>query len=561
MATYALTIGGISQSIKAGTLRITESINSRNTMSFEVISWNGSYRPAAGVKVIYTEDSTRRFGGLLDVPGERGFYPQGMAALVNRVNVIDFNTYADGRVLNQTIPAGTLEDVIDVVMPYLSPYGVSKDPAQVTGPAVPALTLPFKYVREILDQASDLTGYLWEIDYDEVLRMFLPGSVAAPFDVVPASDPTVVIGDIDVETVRTEYANRILLVAGSGLKEVSESFTGDGTTTEFPLVVAVAGYPTLSVNGTVMPVGTYGIHTHLEWTFRTSDNTIVQLAEAPAGTFHSPLTGGDTLSLTYPGQYPFLKIADDVGEQATYQIWEKIITAPDVFDFDAAQALADSQLPRYVASYKRVQYLTRRFIRPGQTQTITVPDRNLSGTFLVTDVETTDTVDHGFIRSVKAIGGTTLPRSWKELYRQWGKSGGASSPSATVITGGPSGTSSGGFGLPFTLGSARSRGQFPNPAAWLPVVDYATYKAPASFGAQVRAQAWAPRNGAVNVTVRLYDETASSVVAAGTAVSGTTPQNVTPFSVGLTLGHVYRLEVVSSVNGEEVRAVGSLESV
>lgn len=559
MATYALTIGGVSQSIRAGTLRITETINGRNTMSFEVISWNGSYRPAMNAPVIYTEDSTRLFGGRVDVPAERGFYPQGMTALVNHVSAVDNNSLVDQRYVNGIIPAGTLKAALIVLAAYLAPYGVTLDPAQVTGPALPLQYIPMVQLGKVLNDISVLSDYAWEIDYDDLFRMFAPGTSSASFNVVPASDPTVVLGDITVESVQTEYANRIIVLAGNGIRETTDTFTGDGSNRVFALTVSMTGYPAVAVNGTSFPVGIHGVDTHLEWTFRASDNAIVQLADAPTGTAHSALTGGDTLTVVYPGQYPFQKQADDAGEQASQGLWEKVIEARDVFDFDAAQALADSYLPRYVnSSLKRVTYVTRLRPRPGQTQTITVADRGLSGTFLITDVETTDSPDHGFVRVVKAIGGTTVPVSWRDFYQQLGSGRSGPSSSGTVIA---SPTTTTVLSSPYPLGQTRTTGQAPNPAAWLPVVNYGLYTAPSSFGARVRAWAWAPRNGAVNVTVRLYDVTASSVVAVGGSVTGTTPQPVTPFLVGLTAGHDYRLEVISGTNGEEVRAVGNLESV
>jgi hypothetical protein len=154
-------------------------------------------------------------------------------------------------------------------------------------------------------------------------------------------------------------------------------------------------------------------------------------------------------------------------------------------------------------------------------------------------------------RTVKAVGGTTLPVSWKEFYQR--SSGG--SPSATVITGNTTATV---LSSPAFLGGSRNTGSAPNPAAWTPVVDYVLYTAPSSFGARVRAQTWA-RNGSISSQVRLYDVTAAAVVAAGGVVTSTTPTDTT-FLVGLTLAHVYRLELLSGTNGETVFAIGSLES-
>jgi hypothetical protein len=314
------------------------------------------------------------------------------------------------RVVTVTIPAGTLKAALLVLVTYLSTYGVTLDAAQVTGPAVPQLIYSLRQLSECLNELSVLTGYVWEIDYNNVLRMIQPGSSAAPFNVVPASDPSVVNGDIRVETVRNEYANRIIVLAGTAIRDVTDTFTGNGSNRVFTLSVPMAGFPRVSVNGVAKTVGVNGEDTQYEWTYRQSDNAMVQLTAAPPGTPTTALTGGDTLVVVYSGQHPFTKQADAVAEQVAQGLWEKVIEEPNVYDPVVAQTLADAYVTRYVTTLKRVTYFTfRSGIVPGMTQTITVPDRNLSGTFLITDVETVDVAGITFSRKVTAVGGTSVP--------------------------------------------------------------------------------------------------------------------------------------------------------
>jgi hypothetical protein len=94
MATYVLTIAGATKTLKAGTLRISETLNGFGTMSFDTLSVDGSYRPAMNAEVLLTENGTRIFGGTVDVPSERGIRPHGGTPLSNTVSVTDFNGYA-----------------------------------------------------------------------------------------------------------------------------------------------------------------------------------------------------------------------------------------------------------------------------------------------------------------------------------------------------------------------------------------------------------------------------------------------------------------------------------
>jgi hypothetical protein len=557
MATYVLTIAGATKTLKAGTLRISETLNGFGTMSFDTLSVDGSYRPAMNAEVLLTENGTRIFGGTVDVPSERGIRPHGGTPLSNTVSVTDFNGYAARRHVNGVIAAGTLEATLLVIEPYLTNYGVSLDPSQVTGPAVPSLYLPMVLTRKVLDDLSILTGYVWEIDYNKVLRMFNPGTVAAPFNINTASDDYV-IGDISVEKVRDEYANRIIVLAGSGLRDTEDEFTGDGSTTEFTLTVAVAGLPNVFVNDVQQTVGVHGVDTQYQWTFRSSDNAVVQLDEAPPGTPTTPLTGGDTLTVTYSGNYPYAAIAEDAGEIAANEIWERVVEEPTVWDRDVADALAASHLERAITTYQAVTYETLQTgIQPGQTQTITCTERNLSGTFLVTDVETFDIGSKTPMvkRRVRAVGGTTILGSWRDVARSWGGRQ-LGTTTATAIS------SSGGtvtvLSSPFFLGGSRNTSVTTSPAGWSPVPDYVPFTAQASVAGRVRAEAWARLPG-ISTTLRLYNLTDEAVTATGAAVTSQESQPVV-FDAAIVAGKTYRLELLPSAAGSAVFGIGVLES-
>src|SRR6476469_3713527 len=101
MATYAVTIGGVSKTFKGG-ITITETANGRNKLSAAVYSAAGSYRPAVGDEVIVTEDGTRIFGGNIDTPGETGAGGLGITPIVTNISAVDFNALADRRFIAET---------------------------------------------------------------------------------------------------------------------------------------------------------------------------------------------------------------------------------------------------------------------------------------------------------------------------------------------------------------------------------------------------------------------------------------------------------------------------
>jgi len=181
------------------------------TLGINADAWNGS--GSRGSWVI----SRRIFGGTVTTPSESGLNGFPIAPIVTKVEASDFNSLIDRRYITASIPIGTLKDALLIVEPYLTTYGVVLDPAQADGPMLPALEYSRSKAADVMTELATLSGYLWEIDYDKVLRMRQPGSVSAPFTITAGDGNTV--GDVTVTPTRraagTVYANRVIVVAGT----------------------------------------------------------------------------------------------------------------------------------------------------------------------------------------------------------------------------------------------------------------------------------------------------------------------------------------------------------
>lgn len=238
MATYAATIAGASKRIREG-FTIRETVNGRNAINFEITSLDGSYRPDLLDEVIITENGTRIFGGNIDQPSERSSASDDGTSLTTAVSAVDFNALADRRVVNGVVLGGTLKYMLQQLEAYLTPYGVALDVAQVDGPTIPDLTSGYSRVDELFNQLSVLSGgYVWEIDYNKTLRMFLPGSTPAPFNVVDGDGNAIL--DITVTPSRNDYANKVYVMGGGDVPYVASDNDGGPTA---DLVEAVIRYP------------------------------------------------------------------------------------------------------------------------------------------------------------------------------------------------------------------------------------------------------------------------------------------------------------------------------
>lgn len=437
MAVYVLTVAGATKAVQEDSVDIRETANSRNLMNCAIKSLDGTYRPALRAEVILTEDGTRIFGGNVDAPSEQGIGRGANGSgpeILTSLSISDFNALADRRQVTEEIPAGTLKAALLVLEPYLTDYGVTLHASQANGPALPALSYVSRKLTEVFDELSALTNYewTWNIDYTKVLRMVEIGTAAAPFNVTDANG--VVEGDITVEPSTTDYANSIILLAGTGQKEVTDDFVGDGVEDTFPLnytLVSDRGYVT---NGAANePLGPGAT-----WEYDSLTNTITRT---------SPPANLNAISITYTAQFPMRLTAD--GGAAPADLVEKTYVNEAIFDRTVGQALADALLARDMATPKIVHYTTAEVgIHPGQTQTITSTKRNLSGEFLITDVQIATIAGHILRRRVTAVSGGTIPASWRETIKAWSGASGASSAAASVSI-----VTSGGVGGSGTAGT------------------------------------------------------------------------------------------------------------
>lgn len=354
---YIVSIGGVDKKVQAQSLTLNAPANGRSTLSIDVVSEDGSYRPAMDAEVILRElrdgifdptifdddifddlEDVTVFGGTIDDILETGAGGQPIAAINSKCSVTDFNGYADQRYVAETIPAGTLKAALTVLVDYLTDYGVTLDPAQVDGPALPDLVYDYRKLSDVLGELVTLTGgaYVWEISPDKVLSMYLIGSRAAPFSIEDGDHRS--IRDFTVHTSRVNasraYANRVIVRGGSA-------------------------------------------------------------------------------------EVPITAQAEDAVEIAAHGLWEIVVAAPTATDLTTAQALADELLVQYLVSPKTVEYQTLEHgLAAGQVQTIVRAARNVNNSFMLVDI-TTRVEEQKLVRRVKAIEGSVYQGSWRDLYKQW----------------------------------------------------------------------------------------------------------------------------------------------
>ncbi len=561
MPAYAMTVNAVSRDIRPG-WSITETANGRNRMDFEVLSLDGAFRVVNDDVIVFTENGTRIFAGLVDNPGEAGFGGSGAsAAIVQRIGAADFNVYPSRITVGADVdrPAETLKARLTWIQGLLAAQGVTLDAGQVNGPPLAAASYAAdQYLVDVLNETLTLasgtgaTSWVWNIDYNKVLSAKEAGTDAAPFNVSDGDGN--VLGDIAVEQPRpSTYANFIILLAGSGLRYIEfERHDGNGVTRRFLLdaaVVSLVGALRIDGGAGGYPVGIYGVD-DMPWTFDASTNEIVQRVD------QAVIALGHYIEMSYNGQLP-IRVESDGGAPAAARQVKTYAT--DYLPKAAAQALADSYLTRDMASPKTVRYsadYAKTGLHPGQTQTIASTKRNLAGSHLLTEVRISGVGPTLARRDVTAVSTQRLPITLREKYRQAFGGGAAQTAAAasstiTIVSGGSASGSS-------PLGGSRDRSQ-PVGVAYTPVVDWVPFVAKVNQSAQVRVTIRA-REAGVTVTPRLAKWNGAAWVSdtVGSGVLGVAAAEQT-VPVSLAAGTKYRLEVVTDTAGASAYAIGAME--
>lgn len=429
---YSITIGATSVIIQQGSLQIADVINGRATLTCTVRALSGTYRPAVGAEIIVNDGSSDIFGGYVTsvresaVPGAVGAAYRDM-----RVDAEDYNGIPARRYVTETLASGTLKTALQALVDnYFDDYGVALHASQVNGPTLPAITWTAVSGIEALNQLSAMSGgYIWRIDANKDLRMQVPGTDAALFDVTERTDD----GDVVVETTKRDTANRIVAIVGTASTvEKTDTFTGDGSTDTFTLT-----YP---VTGTILGVvDRYDGATHYyetvdlaggggaTWEVDYAANTIQRVSGAPGN--------GDTCAYRYLAAFPIVVVVEDAADIALNGVTERAITLDTVFDRDQAESIAQGYLDRGLASLQTIEYRTYQAgLEVGQSQHITAANRDVDDDCIISEIRTANPGLTRLRRTVIAVTGDQFAGSFRDVYTAW--LGGATQPLAISSPGG-----------------------------------------------------------------------------------------------------------------------------
>jgi hypothetical protein len=548
------------------------------------------------------------FGGYTITPRERGMLDEPGTPIYTEVTAVSFDQMTERRYAKEILVSGTLKSMLTTLVAHYMP-GVVVNATQVDGPVLPAVPCDYALVRDVLDTIAGLAGgYVWEIDSHLQARMFLPSSEHAPFDVIAGDRHA--IGDVTAEPTRNAYANRVIVqftsaaiaayaflsadqnfADGETVVVGSKTYTYQATLTDADGHLTVGANALTSINTLLAAINLSGgayaasMTKHSQVYASGGSQAVIQVTAVATGASgnsigvsttgaHARWYGEGSVPLTSLAQgadaaLTSVAIAENTTEQSAHGIWEAVVSAADITDYNLALQAAQAYLAMHLLVPRTVTYRTReRGLLPGQWQTITLPKRNLNGTFLITDVNGGNPSENAVEWTVTAVESLTpgAAPQWRDTYKQWaGSVGGSGTAISTSGGGGPSGGTGPRTPVYYLGGTPTTYVQSPGPS-WLPadgtppgdsgteyIVDTLLRQ---STTGTVRVRL---RAAAGSVTARLFDLTSGLAVGTSAPYTGTAYGTVT-FPVTLTAGaHRYQLQLLPSVANSDVNGVGYLE--
>jgi hypothetical protein len=357
------------------------------------------------------------------------------AGIIDDVEMEDPNNFlvyklkCDGYVLRATkrvvpfsVKNQTAGDIIkNNILPILQEEGISEGEIQ-DGDTLKKVVSNYNYVNQILDKIKNLTGYIWDIDFEKKLNFFDRATYNTPFNITNGVQHS----DFRFTKNKDNYRNVQYLVGGQGKTDFVDPETlspsPDGVIRTFVTRFPLAQQPTVLINDIPVPnsdVGVNGLDTNRKFYWSYNSNIISQdFSEAP-------LTVGTTIKLDYVGLYPLGVSREDNNEidrikdieTDTSGRYENVTSERGLEDRDEAIDFADKLLDRYA---KITGYVTFNTVIPnlkvGQLLTVDKPLYGIDDKFLIQSIDVGDR--NGIVTySVKALSGEAVG-GWEDFFRK-----------------------------------------------------------------------------------------------------------------------------------------------
>jgi hypothetical protein len=497
----------------------------------------------ATVELYDTDGTTVLFGGVVLKRSIAPFQQRGgTEPYFTQVDCGDYFTYFDWAYISLTYSSSvTLKTVLtDLVAALPATYGITLDAGQVTGPTLAAFTWERKRASDAVRELTDRTGYVALVSPLKALKMFVPGTDAAPFALTDASPHCLSFDWSDSDRIP---ANDVTVIAGpaavaSTTKTWIQAGGATSWVTDIPAAIGAPPPGYVTVNGVFRTVGPGASYT---WNDATSTLSL--------GTDPTP-TNGWSIVLVYNAQFPFTVTATS-GATPVIQFQQAY---PDVTEYAPASEIATgllaqlNQQPREI----NVSSLSSGWAL-GQALTVALTAR-MTASFVLTGLSLVLQVLKGSQRWVATFPATESTTYQGSYLDQWRALTGGSSSGISSVSGGGSSTTVTVLSSPVYMGGSYTQ-SVTNPTVKALIQGAVPYVATSSFTGRLRVNLKA-RDAGVGVKAIISDGTTD---VATSIVTSQTFSDVTVI-VPIVSGQTYRVYIQNDAAGDGYVGYAQLEA-
>ena len=422
MILTSLTIAGVDRKslLAPGTLRIEDQLNARDTCQFTLRD-SGANRPQVGQIVAVTLDGALFFAGTIDRLRERNLRNVSTGTTVEyEIEVVDYNQLADRWLWAEIYDDQTMKAIVqDLVASTLVNDGVTVDAAFPTGPTIDYFLANYETVADLFDKLSEITGYMWNIGPDKVLKFLDRSSLAAPASLTDASGADLAFS-FEVTRTREQYRNTQYLRGGltETTTQQAEQFKGDSDRRTFTVALPISRVPTVKVNGATKTVGIRQVDTGKDWYWNENNQ---EISQDTGGTL---LTSTDVLRVEYYGYFPLLTIHKDDALVADRQnvetgsgIYERMESDEKITNAQLARDRTTGLIRRFGAINGEVEFRSRiTGWKAGQLLPIVRAEHGLNANYLIATVTLSHWSRNEYFYKIRAVSGEAV-ESWVAFFK------------------------------------------------------------------------------------------------------------------------------------------------
>lgn len=376
--------------VEFGTMQIVQILTSQvDTLSFSMRLPETALaeRPIIGQAIEVLEGTEVLFGGVI-VQTPRNFDRSTGETIVS-VSAQDYQVQMTRKRVAQSFvnqSAGAIATALLNVLPVSFGFSVG---LIETGQILQRWDINYETVADAFERLAKTIGFEWYVAYDKKLYFFAAGSsntnapwnltetATAPYtssaaynELMPSEDFTQLR---NIVTVRGAKTNSVL---------VPQNEFGNGASRNFILNLGVvtAGSLTMTIGGVGQSIGEEGKidPTLVSWLVNYQNRSVQATAGTP--------TPAANVAIVFQYRYEtqIIVTARNASSIAAYGEIEHVIVNPEIKERVIATQVAKADLEYYGNPAETLRYkTTRKGLRAGMTQTVTIPRAGVNGDYLI----------------------------------------------------------------------------------------------------------------------------------------------------------------------------------